>query len=409
MYAKLQHLIRRTPRQTARLTQPGIETLEGRVVPAVGTTIQANLLGHLTIEGTNFDDRIIIHHINGQFSIEGVQIHYFNQLLDSVSDLNVGRIYINGYEGNDTIIFDEGTGTGNSIDNDTYINGHGGNDLLIGGAAWTQISGGEGNDEIHGGGSRDWLYGDNGDDVIYGDAGDDFIFGGYGRNLLFGGTGRDDMAAGPEGDTLYGDAGDDILREGLGRDILHGGDGNDQLYIGRGGDWAYGGNGNDWFGWGGSDPNVVYGGAGNDRIFGGSAADLLVGGAGNDTIYGGPGNDRIYGGPGRDAIYPAPGRDFVSQDGDLAVRSAHNLSLKLVNGTLTVTGTAHDDRITITQAGSYFYIDGLTVPRSVVQRMVINPLAGNDLVDLLSKNRGGSIITIPITVVDSLGDDSVLR
>lgn len=409
MYENHQDRSRRSPRPQTRQARLDLESLERRIVPDAGTTIQANLLGHLTIEGTNFPDQIIIRHINGRFSIDGVQIRYHDTYLDSVSDLQVGRIYINGYEGDDVIIFDEGNGLGNSISNDTYINGHGGNDLLVGGAAWTQITGGDGNDIIRGGGSRDWLYGDAGDDAIYGDSGDDFIFGGTGRNHLFGGSGNDDISAGPIGDVIYGDSGDDILREGIGPDILNGGSGNDQIYIGRGGDWAFGGSGNDWFGWGGTDRDVVFGGTGNDRIFGGGGNDLLVGGAGNDTIYGDAGNDRIYGGPGRDYIYPAPGRDYVSKDGDLAVTTAQGLKLQWYQDALVINGTTHNDNIEVTRYGNQLYINGLavTIP-STMKRIVVKPLAGIDLIDLQSVKRGGDPLGFKVTVQSSLGTDTVL-
>src|SRR5262245_27263978 len=173
-----------------------VEALEDRCLPAAGSTVTAFLLGHLNINATNNDDTIIINHTNGRFSIEGVQIKLQDgRFVDSVSDLDVGRIYIDTYRGNDEVRFEEGDGSGNSTDNDVFISLDDGNDKVFGGAAWSHVTGGQGNDEIHGGGERDWLYGDEGDDIIYGDDGDDFIFGGAGRNILHGGEGNDDIAA----------------------------------------------------------------------------------------------------------------------------------------------------------------------------------------------------------------------
>ena len=86
---------------------------------------------------------------------------------------DVDRILVFGFDGNDTILFDD--------------------DFNVS----TEIWSGRGNDVVRGGGAND---------VIFGEQGNDRLEGGSGRDLLIGGTGADD---------LRGDAHDDILIAGF--------------------------------------------------------------------------------------------------------------------------------------------------------------------------------------------------
>ena len=117
-------------------------------------------------------------------------------------------------------------------------------------------------------------------------------------------------------DTLIGLGGNDVLNGSYGNDLLEGGDGNDTLNGDVGDDTLRGGNGDDELNasyWGSS---VLEGGAGNDRL----------------RSYAG-GNDRLDGGDGDDSL-------LLMQHTE-APQSA----------TITLSGGAGDDRISIVAAG----------------------------------------------------------
>jgi Ca2+-binding RTX toxin-like protein len=133
---------------------------------------------------------------------------------------------MNGTPGDDWL---EG---GNGRDN---INGFMGADTLIGGNVdgvdnqSNFINGGEGNDSLIGGSKEDYLYGDSGNDTLNGMDGNDSLLDYLGGNdVLDGGNGNDTLKAG---------SGDDVLMGGDGNDILIGGDGNDTYTGGTGQDF----------------------------------------------------------------------------------------------------------------------------------------------------------------------------
>ena len=120
-------------------------------------------------------------------------------------------LVVGGTPGNDTIVFNPGSGPGdvqvllNSISLGTFsptgrlvAYGQAGDDFIqvAGGlslSAW--LYGGDGNDQLHDGG---------GNDVLLGGAGNDQLHGGQGLDLLLGGLGADDLVGNADGDLLIG-------------------------------------------------------------------------------------------------------------------------------------------------------------------------------------------------------------
>ena len=98
------------------------------------------------------------------------------------------------------------------------INGDDGDDILIGD---------DGNDKINGGDGDDLLSGADGDDRLNGGDGDDTLFGGEGDDRLIGGDGSDFLSGGEGEDWLTGGDGNDILNGGAGDDFLDGNEGYD--------------------------------------------------------------------------------------------------------------------------------------------------------------------------------------
>lgn len=84
------------------------------------------------------------------------------------------------------------------------------------------IEGGNGKDLLVGNDGKDKIYGENGDDILIGLGGNDMLFGGRGDDYLDGGEGRD---------MLDGGRGDDILDGGAGADTLTGGRGDDLFVL----------------------------------------------------------------------------------------------------------------------------------------------------------------------------------
>lgn len=161
------------------------------------------------------------------------------------------------------------------------------------------LDGGDGNDTLIGGGGQDVLRGRAGDDSLAGVANDDELHGGDGKDVLDGGDGSD---------RLYGDDGNDQLNGGAGRDVQFGGTGDDTMVAGDGlqGDLMYGEDGNDSM-QGGDGIDVADGGKGDDEIHGGKMSDVLMGGDGNDLIFGDAGRDTIFGEGGNDVLWASDG------------------------------------------------------------------------------------------------------
>ena len=96
-------------------------------------------------------------------------------------------------------------------------------------------------------GCFDYIEGLDGNDTILGFAGNDSLIGGNGSDLIRGGLGQDYLLGGIGADTLFGGQGDDILRGARGWDVIVGDVGNDSIWGGLGADILIGGQGNDSF------------------------------------------------------------------------------------------------------------------------------------------------------------------
>ncbi|MET9924020.1 MULTISPECIES: calcium-binding protein [unclassified Streptomyces] len=119
------------------------------------------------------------------------------------------------------------------------VSGGPGDDTLHAHTAHT-VRGDEGDDMVMG---RVVLDGGDGMDHLMGDDGDQRMYGGRGADMIEGYGGRDLVYAGPGDDHVMGGDGNDVLLGGSGNDMLHGEGGNDLLVGGPGKDQAEGGSG----------------------------------------------------------------------------------------------------------------------------------------------------------------------
>ncbi len=196
----------------------------------------------------------------------------------------VGRIGINGSEGNDSI---EGTVAADAVfggsGNDT-INTRQGDDVVFGEGGNDVIDVCEGNDIVYGGEGNDSILGGNGRDTLYGGAGNDTIKGGNDNDTIYGGDGDDVLEGGDGYDAIYGGAGNDTIRNTLKANYIDGGDGDDYIETANGSDTIIGGKGNDYIKIGGSIdklPIVRYSlGDGNDTIYSNSSTATIMFGKG---------------------------------------------------------------------------------------------------------------------------------
>lgn len=198
-----------------------------------------------------------------------------------------GKNFLDGGEGNDTIIAASTT--------DTMLGGAG-DDSLTG--SFTQATGGDGNDTIDGIGNNSTspatLDGGNGNDKLIGGTAilNDFK-GGAGNDTIFYGTIEDKITGDLSGD-------DYISATSVSFDS-----GNTTALV------IVDNTGNNFF-LGSSTVDSIVGGAGNDFMFGDAEADTLLGADGNNTLAGGAGDDNIVGGSGNDSIIGLSGSDKMT-------------------------------------------------------------------------------------------------
>jgi Ca2+-binding RTX toxin-like protein len=221
----------------------------------------------------------------------------------------MGDLYVRGTNGNDVITFGL-TGTPNvastrvnsfifnlAVTLKTVAYGRGGND---------QISQSNLNKpaEFYGEAGDDYLAGANFNDLLVGGAGYDRVLGGNGDNELWG----DNLQLDPS--TVETTDGPDQLTGGSGIDRMYGGGNGDTINGAAGNDYAFGGGGDDTID-GGQGDDRLYGGAGNDTIGGNDGNDLLAGNDGDDQLYGKAGNDVLIGGLGADFLAGEEGNDLL--------------------------------------------------------------------------------------------------
>jgi len=132
---------------------------------------------------------------------------------------------------------------------------------------------------------------------------------------------------------------------------------------------------------------VVNAGAGNDRVTGGAGNDRITGAQGDDIAFGRAGNDRFIWNPG---------------DGDDTFHGGQGIDTLEFNGfsgvdTMTVT--------TLANGGFRFFRDpgNITVDTVKVEKIAVNGLDGNDLIDASQQTR----TDVSLTVDGGTGDDTV--
>lgn len=273
--------------------------------------------------------------------------------------------------------------------------------------------------EVYGQLGNDWIVidssvqddatveGGGGVDSIRGGSGDDLISEGTSGNVT-GGAGNDTIAG---GNHIEGGDGDDTLFFGGTGEAL-GQDGNDyiaQTQYPSGDCLLDGGNGNDVIVGGYSGIQTLRGGNGNDTLDGSNsgADNLMLGGRGNDSLYGGGGNDTLDGNAGADTLEGGPGTDSVQADSLDTVIEFNEPSL--LNGILTIQGTAHGDSIHVYLSGAELAVavSGTltTFVASDVLAIVINGLAGDDM--LWASNGYMSPFLIPVSMYGGIGNDTL--
>jgi Ca2+-binding RTX toxin-like protein len=211
-----------------RQTRLRLESLDVRIVPAVGVT--RNVFGQVVIQGgasndvadVTLDDRNVIVTLNGQtttFDRNKVRGIVFRGEAGDDSFVNNTSIASRAFggSGNDSLTGGSGNDDLQGQAGDDRLAGGAGNDNLNGGDGDDSLQGGDGNDVEHGGRGDDSLSGANGNDRLFGDdgadhelgdAGDDSIFGGGGNDRIDGGAGRDWIAGGFGANTSLSDAND---------------------------------------------------------------------------------------------------------------------------------------------------------------------------------------------------------
>jgi Ca2+-binding RTX toxin-like protein len=366
----------------------GLESLEGRAVPAVTATF-VPMVGLLTVTGDALDNTITIgRDAAGRILVNGGQVSIKG---GTPTVANTSLIQVFGQAGNDTISLDEANGA----------------------LPRATLFGGDGNDTLTGGSGADILFGQGGDDTLLGKGGDDLLFGGDGNDTLIGGAGNDQVFGQAGNDRMIWNPGDgsDLNEGGAGTDTVevNGGNGAEtftvaangtrvrfdrvtpapfSLDIGTSENLVVNMNGGDdtFTAGNGLAPLIhltVDGGAGNDVITGGDGNDVLIGGDGNDVINGGRGNDVAMLGAGDDTFVWNPG------DGSDVVEGQAGTDRLLFNGSNV------GEKIDISANGQRvrFFRDvaNVTMDLNGVERVDFNALGGADTVTV--NNLSGTDLT----------------
>ena len=219
-------------------------------------------------------------------------------------------------------------GTGNAAANvingsglDNFLDGLNGNDTILAGG---------GNDTVNGGNAHDSIVGDLGNDSLNGGFGNDSLYGGNGNDTLNGANGADSMVGGIGNDEYYVDSGADVIVElaGEGTDLVRSSvsfslaaTGNVLENLTLSSSTGLTGNGNDLDNviTGSGFANLLNGGLGNDTLLAGGGNDTVNGGNGNDSLVGDLGNDSLNGGAGLDTLVGGNNLDTLTGGADADV------------------------------------------------------------------------------------------
>jgi len=241
---------------------------------------------------------------------------------------------------------------------------------------------------------------------------------------LLGGEGDDTLTGSASDDVLDGGPGNDTLNGRDGNDTLIGGPGNDILIGGRGNDTIFGGEGDDVIVWNpGDGSDVVEGEDGEDTlVFNGSNANEIVDLSANGQrlrFFRDVGNITMDCDGVEHVIFRALGGGDMVTVNDLTGTQVTNvvvdLSSSLGTGdgqadTILVNGTATNDLITVTGSTNGVEVLGLTAAVTVlgaeqgIDRLVINSLGGDDVVDASAVQAGA----IDLTLNGGAGNDMLI-
>jgi Ca2+-binding RTX toxin-like protein len=370
-----------------------------------------------------------------------------------------------GGDGNDTLT----GGSGNDqlfgqAGNDVLL-GKGGDDLLFGGDGNDVLTGGVGTDQVFGQAGNDLMIWNPGEGTDLNEGGDGIdtvqVNGGNGaevftatpngtrvrfdrvspapfsidigtsENLVVNMNGGDDTFTGSNGLaplislTVDGGAGNDTITGGDGNDLLMGGDGNDLIIGGRGSDTALMGAGDDTFVWNpGDGSDTVEGQDGNDTmLFNGANINEQINVSANgqrvrftrdvanivmdlnrvETI-----NFNALGGADTLTVNDLSGTGVTAVNFDLSGTPGSGTGDGQAD-TVIVNGTAHNDAIQISGAGTSFAVAGLPALVTVQgsegtnDHLVVNALAGNDSVTAA----GLPATVVGLTIDGGTGNDTI--
>ena len=302
-----------------------------------------------------------------------------------------------------------GSNVGDGVSDSVTVNGTAGNDTV-------QVSGVGGFVTVAGLPASVTLAGAEG-------ANDRLIIDTLGGNDVISAAG---LQAGTVQLTIDGGAGNDTITGSDGNDILIGGDGNDTITGGRGNDTATLGNGNDTFVWNpGDGSDIVEGQAGTDTlVFNGAnvAENIDISANGSRArLFRNVGNVTMdLNGVEHIQLAALGGADTITVN-DLSGTDVKQVAIDLSGtpgsgqgdgaaDTVIVNGTAGDDHISVVSSGSSIVVNGLSAQVTINgaepgnDSLVINGLAGNDVIDA-SRLRSG---LASLTLNGGDGDDRII-
>ncbi len=378
-----------------------------------------------------------------------------NLVLDETNGA-LPRANLFGGDGNDTLTGGSGADQLFGQAGDDVLLGKGGDDLLFGGDGNDTLTGGTGTDQVFGQGGNDqmiWNPGEGSDLNEGGDGIDTVIVnGGNGaenftvtpngtrvrfdrldpapfsidigtsENLILNMNGGDDTFTASNGLaplialTVDGGAGNDTITGGDGNDVLKGGDGNDLINGGRGSDVALMGTGDDTFVWNpGDGSDTVEGQGGHDTLqFNGSNVNEKMALSANGSrlrLTRDVGNITMdVNGVEQVNVVALGGADTLTVN-DLTGTGVTGVNLDLASppgggtgdgqaDTVIVNGTARNDAIQISGAGTSFAVAGLPALVTVQgseganDQLVVNASGGNDQVTAAGLAAGVVMLTL---------------
>jgi Ca2+-binding RTX toxin-like protein len=149
---------------TTLIGGPGVDSLHAGVSYLVKEAGPVAFVGGFDYAGANFNGHS---YADYQLVKTGVEVDLLNSALNTGAAAgdtydNIHNVY--GTEGNDTIIGDNGDGTGYAKGD--YLNGLNGNDYIVGGTGPDTIYGGTGMDTMWGGGGADQMHAGTGSTIF---------------------------------------------------------------------------------------------------------------------------------------------------------------------------------------------------------------------------------------------------